>query len=291
MKTLKLYFAGFALVSAFSLQPSALLQAATTIDAANKFAYGANLGWLDWTGDNTHGAVIGAFVCSGYIYSANVGWIALGSGTPTNGIYYQNLSASDFGVNQDGLGNLRGYAYGANIGWINFESTGSPKVDLGTGKLSGYAWSANCGWISLSNAVAYVQTDSIQQGALAPDGLPIAWLLANFGTTNVNASADPDHDGMSNLQEYIAGTNPNDASDCLRITSFKRNTLAASYNLFTWTSKPTRFYAVQYRSALNQNPTWTDYGYFSVPGVSGTGFFDYNAQRFYRIRAYRPLMP
>jgi hypothetical protein len=25
--------------------------------------------------------------------------------------------------------------------------------------------------------------------------------------------------------------------------------------------------------------------------VSGTGFFDYNNQRFYRIRAYRPLMP
>ena len=33
--------------------------AATTINSANKFAYGANLGWMDWRGDTTSGAVIG----------------------------------------------------------------------------------------------------------------------------------------------------------------------------------------------------------------------------------------
>jgi hypothetical protein len=173
--------------------------AATTIDAIDRYAYGANLGWLDCRSDTNNGAVIGEYVCSGNIYSANVGWINLGSGTPTNGIFYQNLSATDFGVNQDGLRNLRGYAYGANIGWINFETNGAPKLNLRNGSLSGYAWSANCGWISLSNATAYVQTDSIQPGSLAPDGLPIAWLLQNFGTTNVNAKADPDGDGQSNL--------------------------------------------------------------------------------------------
>ena len=92
------------------------------------------------------------------IYSANVGWISLGSGTPTNGLAYQNNSAADFGVNRDAAGNLRGYAYGANIGWINFETTGAPQMDLVTGNFSGSVWSANCGWISLSNATAYVQS-------------------------------------------------------------------------------------------------------------------------------------
>src|SRR5208282_3520156 len=127
-----------ALFSAFSLQPSASLHAGTTIDAANRYAYGANLGWMDWsggTGETATGVVIGEYVCSGYIYSANVGWINLGSGSPADGIYYQNNSANDFGVNQDGLGNLRGYAWGANIGWINFETNGSPRVDLRTGNL------------------------------------------------------------------------------------------------------------------------------------------------------------
>ena len=77
-------------LSACSLQPAALLHAATTIDAVNKYAYGANTGWLDWTGDSANGAVISQYFCSGYIYSANVGWINLGSGAPANGIQYQN---------------------------------------------------------------------------------------------------------------------------------------------------------------------------------------------------------
>ena len=100
----------FALAAAYSLLPSSWLHAATTIDPANQYAYGANLGWLDWRGDTNNGAVIGGYVCAGYIYSANAGWIHLGSNAPANGIRYQNDSGTDYGVNHDGFGNLRGYA-------------------------------------------------------------------------------------------------------------------------------------------------------------------------------------
>src|SRR5687768_7611126 len=99
--------------------------AATTINTENKFAYGANIGWMDWRGDAASGAIIGEFVCSGFVYAANVGWIHLGDGTPANNIRYQNNSASDFGVNHDGVGNLVGYAYGANIGWLTFTNRDS----------------------------------------------------------------------------------------------------------------------------------------------------------------------
>ncbi len=280
-----------ALVSVFGLQHSALLRAATTIDAANHNAYGSNFGWLDWRGDSANGAVIGEYVCSGYIYSANVGWINLGNGSPTNGIYYQNVSANDFGVNQDGLGNLRGYAYSANIGWINFEATGAPKVDLATGNFSGYAWSANCGWISLSNAFAQVQTDSIQKGSLAPNGLPAAWLLANFGTTNIDANADLDHDGMSNAREYLAGTNPNDANSNLRVTSLQRGNFGDQARIdMIWSSVPTRYYAVQYRSRL-ESGSWNDWVVFSNAGANNVAFDDSATNDFYRIRAFRPLIP
>ena len=90
----------------FILQPWAVLRAGTSIDPVNRYAYGANIGWLNGVADTNNGAVMGDYVCSGFFYSANVGWINLGSGSPTNGIQYQNLSASDFGVNNDGLGNL-----------------------------------------------------------------------------------------------------------------------------------------------------------------------------------------
>ena len=68
------------------------------------------------------------------------------------------------------------YAYGANLGWVNFETNGSPKVDLKTGKLSGSIYGANCGWISLNNAFAFVQTDTVAGGADSnANGMPDAW--------------------------------------------------------------------------------------------------------------------
>ena len=289
-KIMKTKLALLALVSAFSLQPSALLRAATTIDAANHHAYGANFGWLDWRGDTANGAVIGEYVCSGYVYSANVGWINLGSGSPTNGIFYQNRSATDFGVNQDGYGSLSGRAWGANIGWINFEANGAPRVDLSSGKMSGYVWSANCCWISLSNAIAHVQTDAIQKGALAPNGLPIAWLMQNFGTTNVDANADPDHDGTSNAQEYLAGTNPNDGGDYLHVTSITRDNPPFTYTTLWWASKPTRFYAVQQTAALGASP-FADRVVMPYAGANNAGFDDSQTNSFYRVRAFRPLTP
>lgn len=265
--------------------------AGTTIDTTNRYAYGANVGWLNAVADTNNGVVIGEYVCSGYLYSANVGWINLGNGSPANGIYYQNLSGNDFGVNQDGLGNLRGYAYGANIGWIAFETNGAPKVDLATGKFSGYVYSANTGWISLSNAAAYVQTDTIQQGALAPDGLPIAWLLQNFGTTNINANADPDGDGMNNAQEYLAGTDPNNASSVLRITSITRNyPVDPNFVTLIWAAVPTRYYAVQYRNWL-ESGAWADWAVFPFAGANNAAFDDSSTNEFYRIRAFRYLTP
>lgn len=280
-----------AVVSSFLHYHSPSARAATTIDPANHYAYAANLGWIDWRGDINNGAVIGEYVCSGYLYSANVGWINLGSGTPANGIYYQNDSATDFGVNQDGLGNLRGYAWGANIGWINFESIGAPKVNLFTGKMSGYAYSANCGWISLSNAVAQVQTDTIQPAPLAANGLPIPWLLQNFGTTNVDANADPDHDGASTAQEYLAGTNPRNTASVLKITQITRDIPSPTYTTLHWNSVNTRYYVVQKRPSLTDG-VWSDFINVPIMGLNNVGFNDYDStNEFYRVRAYRPLIP
>jgi subtilisin family serine protease len=51
------------------------------------------------------------------------------------------------------------------------------------------------------------------------NGLPDWWELQYFGhLTGTDPNADLDHDGMSNLAEWIAGTNPTNAASCLRLT-------------------------------------------------------------------------
>lgn len=280
------------------------VRAATTINSANHFGYGANIGWIEWRGDGANGAVIGEFVCSGYIYGANVGWIHLGDGTPANGIRYQNNSATDFGVNHDGAGNLRGFAYGANIGWLFFTNRAAdgatyqgPTVDLRIGRMNGFVYGANVGWISLSNMFAHVQTDSIQMGPDSDgDGLPDDWERNYAGNlTTLNGGGDNDNDGMPNSQEYLADTNPLSGSSNLRITLFNANS-GGTANTITFTSRPSRLYEVQERTTLYTAPLWSDSGLGLISPDAGStttrAFSDSASQtRFFRVEALRPLSP
>lgn len=288
-----------AVAALLALMAGTGVRAATpTINPTNRFAYGSNIGWLDWrAGGGGNGAVIGEYVCSGYIYAANVGWIHLGDGSPANGIGYQNNSAADYGVNHDGLGNLRGLAWGANIGWVNFETNGAPRFDLFNGRFSGNAWSANCGWVSLSNAVAYVQTDTMLPGTDSDgDGIADAFeLIWTGGLGAMNGTTDTDGDGASDLDEYLAGTNPTNPADQLVIVSLNSNLSNTLYTI-TWLSQQTRSYSLQTRSNLNVGTPWITHPIgtiFPDPGLTivRTATDSPTSERYFRIKAARPLVP
>lgn len=271
-----------------------LVLADTTVDAVNRNAYGANAGWLNARGDVSHGAVFGALYCTGYVWSANCGWIGLGNG-PTNHWNYSNASSNDWGVNHDGAGNLSGYAYGANIGWVTFEQTnGHPRLDLRTGNLSGYAYGANVGWISLSNAQGFAQTGTLEPGPDSDnDGLPDAWEYAQAGnlTALIGGTGDRDRDGLTDEEEYIADTDPLAKADFLEIVSI--NT-AGSTNGIVWTSRPTRLYRLEATNALGASGGWLDVG----PGLLGPPALPLMTQtvsgvtataHYYRVQAVMPL--
>lgn len=114
------------------------------------------------------------------------------------------------------------------------------------------------------------------------------WKIKFFQTIdNVQAApdADPDHDGVPNWQEYLAGTNPTNAESRLKFVSSTMNNHAAGVGL-KWLTAPGVNYTIERASTL-VGGSWT-----TVTNVSGDGAFreitDANGggqARFYRIRA------
>lgn len=272
-------------------------QAQPNVSPDQAYAWGANIGWTHWRPSSIDGAQIGEFVCSGFIYSANVGWINLGGGRPANGIHYRNDSATDFGINHDQLGHLSGLAYGANIGWINFDADGKPVIDLLTGNLSGFVYGANVGWINLGDASFSLKVDSISGDADSDhDGIPDAWELIHAGNlATFGANTDFDHDGSTDLEEYLAGTDPNDPNDHLQIFEFSVNNEKGAIRL-SWTTQPSRQYQIQMRPRFGGGSIWTDSGLglqtADGPWLSKTLSIVIDpTQSFFRVQSVRPLAP
>ncbi len=105
----------------------------------HKYAYGENIGWINFASSQDAAVTVGNDAVTGYIWCENIGWI--------------NLS----GVTNDGAGNLSGRAWGENVGWISFSCSNTSscstadygvKIDPVTGVFSGKAWGENVGWIS-----------------------------------------------------------------------------------------------------------------------------------------------
>jgi hypothetical protein len=77
--------------------------------------------------------------------------------------------------------------------------------------------------------------------------LPAWWQLQYFGHLGVDPNDDPDHDGMSNMREYLDGTDPTDPNSAFKIVSVSANSTGVS---IAWSSVLGKFYTVQRSSDL-----------------------------------------
>lgn len=263
-----------------------LLPSDTTIGNTNNFLYSANAGWINARPATSYGFRTAENVCSGFLYAANFGWIHAGTGEPLDGIQYSN-TGSDYGINVMPDGTLRGYAWSGNIGWITFEPQGNPRIDYTTGSLVGYAWSGNIGWINLATSV----TTQLAILDLDNDGISDAWERQKAGNlTTLAANHDEDADGQSDVEEFIAGTDPGVPTDRFIISGLEEQ--IGDVLTLTFASQPNRLYKVETKHPF-QSP-WDDIGlgWFSgsLTETTTVSLGDPpELRRYYRVSVKRPL--
>lgn len=104
-----------------------------------------------------------------------------------------------------------------------------------------------------------------------------------FTATNAAPAADPDHDGMSNQSEFIAGTNPTNAASLLKLQSTTQTTNGTTIK---WQSVVGKKYQVSSRLQFT-NTSWVNIGTNVIATNSLAQFKDTtatNGQRFYRVQ-------
>ena len=122
-------------------------------------------------------------------------------------------------------------------------------------------------------------------------GIPDAWLQHYFGHPTgqsgdlSRAHDDADGDGMTNFQEYLAGTDPLNSASLLRLIISPRNSSDGMATL-NWQVSPGKHYSVTYKDNLSDSNWQQASGNVYVIGTQGYFRIAPNqSNRYYRLRS------
>ncbi len=96
---------------------------------------------------------------------------------------------------------------------------------------------------SLTNLQEYETGTDPQDSDSDDDGMPDGWEVDN-GLNPLPNDADADNDRHSNYKELVAGTDPTNPEDVLKMVDISRNGTNSGVNV-TWTAKPGQSYDVE----------------------------------------------
>ena len=121
------------------------------------------------------------------------------------------------------------------------------------------------------------------------DGMDDDWEMQWFGTLARDGTGDFDGDGVSDLAEFLAGTDPTSA-DPSQANAFLRvftvQPAAGGPATLYWAGAPGRFYRAQYKDAVT-DVSWTTLSGTPIVNGSTAWLTDpnpaTNAHRFYRV--------
>ncbi|MCH7228614.1 DUF1566 domain-containing protein [Haloferula sp. A504] len=166
-----------------------------------------------------------------------------------------------------------GTAYGYwNSVWQDVHGAGAqrsdPKHDDGTDYSAGHGPQGDA--VRIDNFVRLVRTMLPTDDSVG-DGIPDAWRREHFGGTGTTvdsdseATADPDKDGLSNYDEYVADTDPNDGG-----SSFSsEGAMNASGFSVSYESSAERLYTLWRSADLSAGSWQTVATQINIPGTGG----------------------
>lgn len=124
------------------------------------------------------------------------------------------------------------------------------------------------------------------------DGIPDQWETAyGFSPTNpADAADDPDHDGATNLGEYVSGTNPTDSASVLKLVDVIPSADTNIPYRVRFVAYSNATYTVEYRNSLLPTANWRKLGdILSAPSNRVAEVLDptayEKADRYYRVVA------
>jgi hypothetical protein len=152
--------------------------------------------------------------------------------------------------------------------------------------------------VSFASVVDNARVSGVQVRKIADvysdtDGIPDWWRLAYFGHARGSAadksrgSDDADGDGASNLNEFLAGTDPLNPASVFKIThvAIVDNNVQVSFSTVT-----NRTYQLQRRDSLDASSSWTNIGSQTTGTGTGAVLTDIggatNTARYYCVQAH-----
>ena len=249
------------------------------------------------------------FICTGITNEA---------GQPDFPYYWTSTTHGGYSTSNTGGTDADYIAFGRALGWpstnpkwVDVHGAGAQRSDPKAGfpfafipiiyyvtnngiVYKGYSFGPQGDAIRSSNFVRLVRAGNYSSVDHVGDGIPDGWRRQYFGgdgtTTNATsfAGSDPDHDGVSNYNEYVADTNPTNALSYFKIQSV---THADGFKLY-YQSSASRKYSLFYKTSLTSGG-WNSI--LSQTNIAGSGGVDSLSdpttgavQRFYQIGVQLP---